>query len=164
MPTQECYEQRLWLMLEQQKVLDGTVTDDTMLLNGAEWPAMVAGRKATKHKQPMKKSKWFLAFAVGLLAATFTVRLLAADSSDVTLSGMMVCGKCKLHETEKCLNVLQVEKDGKTVNYYLTQNTVSKDFHANICKNDGEKVTVTGKVARHGGKEVITASKIEEVK
>jgi type 1 fimbria pilin len=112
----------------------------------------------------MKRSKWFLALAAGLLVATFTVRALAAGSSDVTLTGTMVCGKCKLHETEKCQNVLQVEKDGKTVNYYLTQNKVSKDFHSNVCKNDGEKVTVTGMVKEKGGKEVMSASKIEEVK
>ena len=74
----------------------------------------------------MKRSKWFLTLAAGLLAATFTARVLAADSSDVTLTGMMVCGKCKLHETAECQNVLQVEKDGKTVNYYLTQNKVSQ--------------------------------------
>jgi type 1 fimbria pilin len=112
----------------------------------------------------MKKSKWFLALAAGLLAATFTVSALAADSSETTLNGMMVCGKCKLHETDKCQNVLQVEKDGKTVNYYLKMNKVSKDFHPNICKNDGEKVTVTGTVKEKGGKEVVVASKIEEVK
>ena len=99
-----------------------------------------------------------------LLTATFTVRALAADSSDVKLSGTMVCGKCKLHQTPECQNVLQVEKDGKTVNYYLTQNKVSKDFHANICKNDGEKVTVTGKVTEHKGTESMVASKIEEIK
>jgi type 1 fimbria pilin len=112
----------------------------------------------------MKTSKWFLALAAGLLAATFTARVLAADSSEVTLTGTMVCGKCKLHETDKCQNVLQVEKDGKTVNYYLKQNKVSKDFHSNICQNDGEKVTVTGTVKEKGGKEMMTATKIEEVK
>lgn len=111
-----------------------------------------------------KTSKLFLTLATGLLAVAFTARVLAADSSGVTLTGTMVCGKCKLHETAKCQNVLQVEQDGKTVNYYLTQNKVSKDFHSNICKNDGEKVTVTGKVKEKGGKEVMTATKIEEVK
>ena len=66
---------------------------------------------------------------------------MASDAStETTLTGTMVCAKCKLHEADKCQNVLQVEKDGKTVNYYLTQNKVSKDFHPNICQNDGEKV------------------------
>jgi Family of unknown function (DUF6370) len=112
----------------------------------------------------MKKSKWFLALAAGVLTATFAARVLAADTSDVTLTGTMVCGKCKLHETSKCQNVLQVEKDGKTVNYFLSQNKVSKDFHSNICQNDGEKVTVTGTVKEKGGKEVMSAAKIEPVK
>ena len=76
----------------------------------------------------------------------------------------MVCAKCKLHEADKCQNVLQVEKDGKTVNYYLTQNKVSKDFHSNICQNDGEKVTVTGTVKEKGEKEMLVASKIEAAK
>jgi type 1 fimbria pilin len=112
----------------------------------------------------MKKSKWFLALVAGLVAATFTMRALAADSSDVTLTGMMVCGKCKLHITKECQDVLQVEKDGKTVNYFLTQNKVATDFHPNICETDGEKVKVTGKVSEKDGKEVMVASKIEEVK
>ena len=59
---------------------------------------------------------------------------------------------------------VQVEKDGKTVNYYLTQNKVSKDFHANICQNDGEKVTVTGTVKEKGGKEMMSPTKIEAAK
>jgi hypothetical protein len=119
---------------------------------------------SNKPNKPMKRSKWFLALAAGLLVATFGVSALAADTT--TLTGTMVCAKCKLHEAgvTKCQNVLQVENDGKTVNYYLTQNKVSKDFHSNICKNDGEKVTVTGTVKEKGGKEVMSATKIEEVK
>jgi hypothetical protein len=109
----------------------------------------------------MKKSKWFLTLAAGLLAVTFVSSTFAADSSETTLTGMLVCGKCKLHETKECQNVLQVEKDGKTVNYYLAQNKVSKDFHSNICQNDGEKVTVTGKVKEKSGKETVTPTKIE---
>jgi len=112
----------------------------------------------------MNKSKWFLILAAGLLAVTFASRAFAADSSATTLTGMLVCGKCKLHITKECQNVLQVERDGKTVNYFLTQNKVSKEFHDNICQNDGEKVTVTGKVKEKDGKEILTASKIEPVK
>jgi ABC-type transporter MlaC component len=107
--------------------------------------------------------KLFLTLAVGILAASFTPLALAA-SSKVTLTGTMVCAKCKLHETAECQNVLQVEADGKTVNYYLTQNKASKAFHDNICKNDGEKVTVTGKASEKDGKQVLVASKIEPVK
>ena len=102
--------------------------------------------------------------AAGLLAVVAPSRLIAADSSEVTLSGMMVCAKCVLHETKECQNVLQVEKDGKTVNYYLTQNKVSKGFHDSICTTSGEKTTVTGKVSEKDGKETLVASKIEPVK
>jgi len=112
----------------------------------------------------MKTSKWFLALAAAVLAATFMARALAADSNQVTLTGTMVCGKCKLHITQECQDVLQVQKDGKTVNYFLIQNPLAKDFHPKICQNDGEKVIVTGVAKEYHGKEWLTATKIEEVK
>jgi hypothetical protein len=113
----------------------------------------------------MKRTSLILSLTTGLLLAFGAGRLMASDaSSETTLSGTMVCAKCKLHQADKCQNVLQVEKDGKTVNYYLTENKVSKDFHSNICQNDGEKVTVTGKVKEKGGKEIMSASKIEAAK
>ena len=108
----------------------------------------------------MKKLKLTLALLGGLAVASATTAL----AEDVTITGNMVCGKCTLHETDKCQNVVQVTEDGKTVNYYLTQNKVSKDFHANICQNDGEKVTVTGRVKEKDGKEMLAASKIEAAK
>jgi len=113
----------------------------------------------------MKKSMLVL-FAAGLLLAVASPRLLAADApnKDVTLTGMCVCAKCVLHETKECQNVLQIQKDGKTVNYYLAQNDISKAFHDNICTTDGEKVTATGKVSEKDGKQVMTVSKIEPVK
>lgn len=106
--------------------------------------------------------KLLLTLAAGVLAVSLAPAALAAGK--VTLSGTLVCAKCKLHETTDCQNVLQVDQNGKTVNYYLAQNKTSKAFHDNICQNDGEKVTVTGKVASKGGKETMTASKIEAVK
>lgn len=109
----------------------------------------------------MKTITWFHALVVGLCLAISMAGAGAADTAPVTLSGTMVCGKCKLHITEKCENVLQVDQDGKTVNYFLTQNKVSKDFHSKVCKGDGMKVTVTGTVQDENGKEVLTASKIE---
>jgi hypothetical protein len=76
----------------------------------------------------------------------------------------MVCGKCTLHETKKCQNVVQVTQDGKTVNYYLKQNEVSKSAHEPICSGGSEKVTVTGKAKEKDGKEMMTPTKIEVVK
>jgi len=107
-----------------------------------------------------------LLMVAGLLAAIAPSRLFADDTSNkqVTLSGMCVCAKCVLHETTECQNVLQIQKDGKTVNYYLTQNDISKAFHDNICTTSGEKVTATGTVSEKDGKQVMTVSKIEPAK
>jgi len=103
--------------------------------------------------------------AAGLFLAASAPRMLADDTNtETTLTGLLVCGKCTLHICPECQNVLQVQTDGKTVNYFLEQNSVSKDFHPNICTTDGEKVTVTGTVKQDGDKEVLTATKIEPVK
>jgi hypothetical protein len=109
----------------------------------------------------MKISK--LIFAAGLLLAVAAPRLFAADSTnkEVTVTGSMVCAKCTLHLTKECQNVVQVEKDGKTVNYFLTQNDVSKAAHDPICGGSSEKVTVTGTVKEKGGKEMLTPTKID---
>jgi hypothetical protein len=104
--------------------------------------------------------KLLLILVAGLLAVTFTSCTTSRQSSEVTLTGMMVCGKCKLHQTKECQNVLQVQQDGQTVNYFLVMNDVSQDFHENICKNDGEKATVTGTVMEKGGQEILTPTKI----
>jgi hypothetical protein len=114
----------------------------------------------------MKKSMMFLTVAAGLLLAVSTSRLLAVDvsSKEVTITGNMVCGKCTLHETKSCQNVVQIEKDGKTVNYYLKENDVSKAAHGPVCGGSSEKVTVTGTVTEKDGKEIMTPTKIDVVK
>ena len=114
----------------------------------------------------MKKSILFLTIAAGLLLAVTTSRLLAVDtaSKEVTITGKAVCAKCTLHESDKCQTVIQAQVAGKTVNYYVTQNDVSKGFHKNICGNAGEQVTATGTITEKDGKEMLTVSKIEPVK
>lgn len=109
----------------------------------------------------MKKLKLTIALLAGLAMASATTAL-AAD--EVTITGNMVCGKCTLHETESCQNVVQVIEAGKTVNYYLKQNDISKAAHEPICHGDTEKVTVTGTVKEKGGKKTMTPTKIEVVK
>lgn len=108
----------------------------------------------------MKKLKLTLALLAGLAVISATTAL----ADDVTITGNMVCGKCTLHETDKCQNVVQVTEDGKTVNYYLKQNDVSKAAHDPICQGGSEKVTVTGTVKDKDGKKMMTASKIDVVK
>ena len=105
----------------------------------------------------MKKLSSLVAL-VGLLA----IPAFAADK-EVTITGEGKCAKCALHETSKCQNVIQTEENGKTVTYYLAQNSTSKDFHENLCKKS-EKVTATGTVKEEDGKKVLTVSKIEEAK
>ena len=103
--------------------------------------------------------------AAGLWLAGFTSSVSAADAAkETTITGSMVCGKCTLHETTSCQNVVQVTTNGKTVNYYLVQNDASKAAHGAVCGGDSEKVTVTGTVEEKDGKEVLTPTKIEPVK
>jgi len=109
----------------------------------------------------MRKLKLMIALLAGL-ALTGVTTALAAD--EVTITGNMVCGKCTLHETDSCQNVVQVAEDGKTVNYYLKQNSVSKDAHGAICGGSSEKVTVTGTVKEKDGKKTMTPTKIDVVK
>jgi hypothetical protein len=113
----------------------------------------------------MKNSKLIVAILAGLMLAFGTARVLADDSAKtITITGSMVCGKCTLHETATCQNVVQVTQDGKTVNYYLVHNDASKAAHEPICEGASEKVTVTGTLEEKDGKEVLTPTKIEVVK
>ena len=99
--------------------------------------------------------------AVAALFAT-VISVRADDTAkETTLKGTMVCGKCFLHQSDTCQNVLQVKDGDKTVDYWLTDNDVSKDFHKNVCHAPEKDVTVTGTVSEKDGKQYITATKIE---
>ena len=112
----------------------------------------------------MKTLKLLLVFTATLVVGTLAFRTLADDSSEVSLTGWMVCGKCTLHITKQCQNVLQVPENGTTNNYFLVMNSVSTDFHTNICTTDGEKATVTGTVEEKDGKSVLTPTSIVAAK
>ncbi len=107
----------------------------------------------------MKKSLALVAGVAALLLAAATVRSLAADEN-VTITGEGKCAKCSLKETKECQNVIQTEKDGKKVNYYLVANDVSKEFHGKLCK-ETKKVTATGTVKEVEGKLQMTPTKME---
>lgn len=98
--------------------------------------------------------------AVALLMFALTTPTFARDVE--TITGMGKCAKCALHETDKCQNAVEVEKDGKTVTYYLT-GKVSKEFHENLCKTS-QKVTVTGNVKEKDGKMMMAVKTIELAK
>jgi hypothetical protein len=112
----------------------------------------------------MKKLKLTVALLAGLAFAGAAFTALAEDATATTITGSMVCGKCKLHVTEKCQNVIQVEKDGKTVNYYLVKNDISDAMHDDVCHGDSKKVTATGTVEEKDGKEMMTVTKLEAAK
>ncbi|HVS53361.1 MAG TPA: DUF6370 family protein [Opitutaceae bacterium] len=102
--------------------------------------------------------------SLGLLTALLFVSsaVFAADK-EVTLVGTGVCAKCSLHKTGECQNAVVVKQNGKDEVYLLTANTVSDDFHDNLCKGD-KPVKVTGVVKETKDGKEITASKIELVK
>lgn len=85
------------------------------------------------------------------------------NNKEITITGDAKCAKCVLKEADKCQTVIQAQQDGKTVNYYLADNDVSKSFHENVCK-ETKKVTATGSVQTVNGKLELTATKIELVK
>ena len=83
------------------------------------------------------------ALVVGVAALTLAAGVSAQETKGEkkTLEGKLVCGKCKLSETEKCSNVLVVEKDGKEIKYWLKDKGQGRKYH----KCQGEKeVKVTG--------------------
>ena len=60
----------------------------------------------------MKRTSFLLAGAIGLFLLALVMPTQAEDK-EITITGEAKCGKCALKETEKCQNVIQVEKDGK---------------------------------------------------
>src|SRR5947208_17017815 len=91
--------------------------------------------------------------------AVAATRIVAADET-VTITGEGKCAKCTLKETKECQNVIQSEKDGKKVTYYLVDNDVSKKFHGKLC-SETKKLKATGTVKDEYGKMQLTDSKIE---
>lgn len=113
----------------------------------------------------MKRNSLTFILVAGLLLAFGALRSFASDSGkQVTITGDMVCGKCTLHLTKHCQNVVQVHKNGKTINYFLKNNAVSNAAHDPICSGGSEKVSVTGTVAEMNGKEIMTPKKIKVLK
>lgn len=113
----------------------------------------------------MKKLSIFMMSVAALLVLAVATPAIAAEKAkERTIKGEAKCAMCMLKETDKCQTVIQTEnKQGKTVTYYLAANDVSKEFHANVCK-EAKKVTATGTVKKVNGKNELTVSKIELVK
>ena len=109
----------------------------------------------------MKKASLLFTSIAGVVLIGLATPTFAAD--EVNLSGTAKCAKCALKETAKCQTVIETEKDGKPVKYYVANNAVAKAFHENVCQ-DTKKVTATGTVKEVDGKMELTPSKIEVAK
>ena len=107
----------------------------------------------------MKRTFAIITSVAALMFAASTLTSLAGDK-ETTISGEAKCAKCILKEGKECQTVIQVDKDGKTENYYVVNNDVSKAFHDDVCTT-AKKVTATGTVAKVDGKQQLTLSKIE---
>jgi len=84
------------------------------------------------------------------------------EAKEVKLTGTLVCGACKLNESKKCANVLQVKDKDKTINYWLTDKGNDETYHEKICGGGELKdVTVTGVVSEKDGKKSVKASKVD---
>ena len=84
------------------------------------------------------------------------------ETKEVKLTGTLVCGSCKLKESKKCANVLQVKEKDKTINYWLADKGNDEPYHENICGGGELKdVTVTGIVTEKDGKKTVKVVKFE---
>lgn len=101
-----------------------------------------------------------LAF-VALVAFSMALAGVAVAGDDVvTMEGKIVCAKCTLHDEglAECQNVLIVEADGKTKQFYLTMTDANKKF-GDVCMAK-RPVTVTGTVTEKDGKMWLAAKQI----
>jgi hypothetical protein len=86
---------------------------------------------------------------------------LARAAEEVTLNGTLMCAKCSLKKADakECQDVLVTkEEGGKTGEYYIAANEVSKKF-GHTCKGEAA-ATVTGTVSEKDGKKWIAPSKM----
>lgn len=97
---------------------------------------------------------------VTAIALAFSVACSFAADEKVSIKGEAKCGKCLLKSGTECHNVVQAEKDGKMVSYYLVDNDASKELHGKLCKQS-KKVNVTGTVKETNGRMFLTATKVE---
>jgi len=115
-------------------------------------------RAAKIHKggSTMKMARTTL---LGLALVFALVAAVQAADKEVTVKGTITCAKCdlKLDGYTKCATLIQVEEDGKKVNYFFDAAGDKKE-HKNVCQAS-KKGTVTGTVAEKDGKKTITVTK-----
>ena len=102
-----------------------------------------------------------VAFRIAILAAVALALSFSAYAGDeMTVTGKILCAKCTLKKADakECQNVLVVEGDKGTTEYYLVKNDVTEKY-GHVCM--GEKgAVVTGTVMEKDGKTWLTATKM----
>ncbi len=106
----------------------------------------------------MKNPKRLIA-GIAALVVLATATPSFADE-EIKVTGEAKCAKCALKEADQCQTVIETDKEGKKVTYYLADNPLAKEFHKNICKG-AKKVTASGTVKEVDGKQQLTVTKIE---
>lgn len=84
-----------------------------------------------------------------------------ASGKDVTVTGTLMCGKCKL-KTEgfkECVNALQVKDGDKVVTYFITDGGNGEDYHQ-CGTGETPNVTVAGLLTEKDGKKWIKPTKV----
>lgn len=111
--------------------------------------------------------RYALALALGcsVVALTASSVVVAEDKKSdkkaetKTFEGKLVCGKCKLSETDACSNVLVVKDGDKEVKYYLKDKGKAEKYHK--CSGEAD-AKVTGKVVEKDGQKWLTDAKVEK--
>jgi hypothetical protein len=106
--------------------------------------------------------------AISLVAALALTGLFlgAARAADkeVTLKGTILCAKCELKETNKCVTAIKVKQTGKDVVYYFLDKGAKENYHEEVCGGGVKEGTVVGVVSEKDGKKWVTPKKVEYTK
>jgi len=109
----------------------------------------------------MKRNIAVITGLAGLLMLALATPSFADEKGkEVTITGEGQCAKCILKEADACQHTITTEEGGRQVTYYLAQNDVAKEFGNQLCK-EKKKIKVTGTVKTVGGKQELTATKME---
>lgn len=109
--------------------------------------------------------KMFRMLLAGLAIATLAGFALAGDEAkSVTVTGKVVCAKCVLKkgDAKECQNVLVADVDGKSVEYYITENKIAEEF-GHTCMGE-KQVIATGTLSEKDGKTWIIPTKMDQPK
>jgi len=100
-----------------------------------------------------------MVFGVAVVLALVVGVQAREEGKEVTLEGKITCAKCDLKETDKCMTVIKVEKDGKDIVYYFDTASHKKN-HGKVC-TEAKKGKVTGTVTEKDGKKTVKVTKVE---